>query len=51
MIVLLRVLHDRLENLKPEEAKAIVDLKCMLHEIANKKQDHGAKHILWPDLK
>lgn len=51
MIVLLNVLHDRLENLKPDEAKAIVDLKCMLYEIANKKQDHGAKHILWPDLK
>ena len=51
MIVLLNVLHDRLKDLPPDEAKAIVDLKCMLHELANKKKDHGAKHILWPELK
>ncbi len=51
MIVLLNRLQDQLKDLPPDEAKAIVDLKCMLYEIAHKKQDHGAKHILWPDLK
>lgn len=47
------VLLNRIEpkNLSADEAEAIIDLKCMLHEIANVKQAHGAKHILWPDLR
>ena len=51
LIVLLNRLQDRLEDLKPDEAKAILDLKCMLHEMASVKREHGTKHILWPDLK
>jgi hypothetical protein len=42
--------HVKLGQLSPDEEKAIVDLKCMLHEMANVKKEHGAKHILWPPL-
>jgi hypothetical protein len=48
LIVLLK--HVKLGELLPAEEKAIVDLKCMLHEMANVKKEHGAKHILWPPL-
>jgi len=41
LIVLLK--HIKLEALLPEEEKAIRDLKCMLHAIADKKEQHGAK--------
>lgn len=46
LIVLLK--HVRLEHLSEIEEKAIADLKSMLYELANVKQQHGAKHILWP---
>jgi hypothetical protein len=49
LIVLLN--HIKFENLTPSEETAIVDLKCMLYDMANVKKDHGAKHILWPPLK
>jgi hypothetical protein len=48
LIVLLK--HVKLGELSPDEEKAIVDLKCMLHELANVKKAHGVKHILWPSL-
>ena len=48
LIVLLR--HVKLGPLPPDEEAAIVDLKCMLHELANVKKEHGAKHVLWPPL-
>jgi hypothetical protein len=48
LIVLLKNLP--LKDLSADEEKAIVDLKCMLHEIANVKRAHEAKHILWPPL-
>ncbi len=48
LVVLLK--HVKLGQLPPEEEKAIIDLKCMLHELANVKKEHGAKHILWPPL-
>lgn len=50
LVVLLNRLQDRLQHLEPDEEKAIVDLKCLLHEMANAKNKHGAKHILWPKL-
>jgi hypothetical protein len=49
LIVLLN--RIKLTGLSPDEEEAIVDLKCMLHEIAKMKQAQGAKHILWPALK
>jgi hypothetical protein len=49
LIVLLK--HIDLSGLSADEEDAIIDLKCMLHEIAKKKEAQGAKHILWPDLK
>ena len=51
LIVLLNHLQDRLGNLSRDEADAILDLKCMLHEMAEMKRAHGAKHILGPNLK
>ncbi|WP_158746592.1 hypothetical protein [Acidisphaera sp. L21] len=48
LIVLLR--HITLKDLSAEEEKAIIDLKCMLHEMANVKAGHGAKHILRPHI-
>ncbi len=48
LIVLLK--HVKLEHLAPDEEAAIIDLKCMLHEMAKVKKEHGAKHILWPQL-
>jgi hypothetical protein len=48
LIVLLK--HVKLEHLSSDEEEAIVDLKCMLHEMAKLKKEHGAKHILWPPL-
>jgi hypothetical protein len=48
LVVLLK--HLPLSGLPPEDEKAILDLKCMLHEMANMKKAHGAKHILWPPL-
>jgi len=35
--------HIKLEALLPEEEKAIRDLKCMLHAIADKKEQHGVE--------
>ena len=46
LIVLLR--HVKLADLSADEADAIHDLKCMLHEIANVKKKHGAKLVLAP---
>jgi hypothetical protein len=46
LIVLLK--HVNLSGLSPDEEKAICDLKCMLHEIANVKDRHGAKLVLRP---
>jgi hypothetical protein len=43
LIVLLR--HVKLEGLPPDDEKAIRDLKCMLHAIADKKEHHGAKAL------
>ncbi len=48
LIVLLK--HVKLEHLPPDEEQAIVDLKCMLHEMAKVKKEQGAKHVLWPPL-
>jgi hypothetical protein len=48
LIVLLK--HVKLEHLSQDEEQAIVDLKCMLREMAKVKKAHGAKHILWPPL-
>jgi hypothetical protein len=48
LVVLLK--HVKLANLSADEEKAIIDLKCMLHEIASVKHARGAKHILWPPL-
>jgi hypothetical protein len=47
LIVLLR--HLPLppdEKLHAEERRALDDLRSMLHEIANVKEKHGAKHVL-----
>jgi hypothetical protein len=49
LIVLLNKI--KLTGLSADEENAIVDLKCMLHEIAKMKKAQGAKHILWPQLK
>lgn len=46
LIVLLR--HIKLEQLPPDDEKAIRDLKSMLHTIADKKQQRGVKHVLRP---
>jgi hypothetical protein len=46
LIVLLK--HVDLDGLSSDEEKAICDLKCMLHEIANVKDRHGAKLVLRP---
>jgi hypothetical protein len=46
LIVLLK--HVNLEHLSPDEEKAIRDLKCMLHAIADKKEHRDAKHVLRP---
>ncbi len=48
LIVLLRHLPLG-ANLSAEDARAIADLKAMLHEIANVKERHGARHVLRPD--
>jgi hypothetical protein len=47
LIVLLRCLPPEHE-LPADERRAIRDLKTMLHEIANVKERHGAKHVLRP---
>ena len=49
LIVLLRCLPPELD-LSAEEQHAIIDLKCMLHEIANVKKKHKAKHVLAPRM-
>jgi hypothetical protein len=46
LIVLLN--HVNLTNMTRDEEKAICDLKCMLHEIANVKDRYGAKLVLRP---
>jgi hypothetical protein len=46
LIVLLK--HVKMENMSHDDEKAIRDLKCMLHEIANVKERHGAKLVLRP---
>ena len=46
LIVLMKHLDDT--SLSIEEAHAIRDLKCMLHEIANVKEQHGSKRVLRP---
>jgi hypothetical protein len=46
LIVLLK--HVKMEHLSQDDEMAIRDLKCMLHEIANVKERHGAKHIVRP---
>lgn len=45
--VLLRHLPQDVK-LAPEEQRAITDLKSMLNEIANIKEQHGARHVLRP---
>ncbi len=47
LLVLLRHLPATAQ-LSDAEAHAISDLKSMLHEIANVKEDHGARHVLRP---
>nr|WP_321984983.1 hypothetical protein [uncultured Lichenicoccus sp.] len=45
--VLLRHLpHD--VKLSAEDQRAVTDLKSMLNEIANIKEQHGARHVLRP---
>jgi len=49
LIVLLR--HVQLppdDQLRPEERHALSDLRRMLHDIADVKEKHGAKHVLRP---
>ena len=49
LIVLLR--HVQLppdDKLAPEEAHALRDLRRMLHDIADVKHKHGARHVLRP---
>lgn len=48
LLVLLK--HVSLTGLSPQEEKVITSLKCMLYDLATVKQDHGAKHILWPEF-
>ncbi len=48
LIVMLK--HVRLESLSPDEERAIIDLKCMLYDLAKVKEEHKAQHILWPPL-
>jgi hypothetical protein len=47
LIVLLKH-FDPKGALTAHEEKAIEDLKSMLHDIANVKERHGAKHVLRP---
>jgi hypothetical protein len=46
LIVLLN--HIKLEDLSPDEAEAIADLKCMLRQIAKVKKRGNSKLVLSP---
>ena len=49
LVVLLRYVQVPPDDqLRPEEVHALRDLRRMLHDIADVKQKHGAKHILRP---
>ena len=48
LIVLLK--HVPLAGLPPEDKKAIVDLKCMLTELANLKKKRGKADTIFPPL-
>jgi hypothetical protein len=47
LAVLLKYLPSDLK-LEPDEQRVITDLKAMLNDIANVKEQSGAKHVLWP---
>jgi len=49
LIVLLRYVQlPPDDQLHPTERRTMHDLRSMLHEIANVKEKHGAKHVLRP---
>ena len=50
LIVLLRYVQlPPDEQLCPKEPRALSDLRRMLHDIADVKEKHDAKHVLRPD--